>query len=273
MHNFLLASPSSLASSVRRGQNSLLGGGGNNDQWWLTESPVGSRPSSVITEPYISTSFVSPRAHIGSMFDIDSSPIAAQHLYRPPANNRGEAVAALSLHCSNGDTLDGPLEIPLYAGVSRFCGTIGESESDRMVRLPVAQVIDATIDISDGLHVLSDRASESGVFLGHRRVRLRPGAGYVITDGKLVWFGGAAFWYRVLDDTRRSVSPLPPWLEENMRGELQAIDNACCMPHESPPPLPAVARPAALKREVAAAAISQSPLLPLLKSPEYGSDY
>ncbi|KAJ2002483.1 hypothetical protein H4R26_003581 [Coemansia thaxteri] len=162
---------------------------------------------------------------------------------------------------------EGPLEIQLYSGRSAIGGASGTA-----VCLARALAIDAAVEIGDGLHVLYDYGSAGGVFLGHRRARVRPGVGYVLSDGKLVWFGQTCFWYRVLDDLRKSPSPPPPWR----------------MPKALPDARPRAAR---LRREIAAAAITHSPpqqpllslpaspssasldLSPMLvKSPAYGSD-
>ncbi|KAJ2334939.1 hypothetical protein GGI00_001615, partial [Coemansia sp. RSA 2681] len=270
-----------------------------------SKNPSGSRPSSVVTEPYLSNSFLSPTAlstATRSLCDgdvLDSSPIAASRLYRPSSSR--EAVAAFCLHSSPGDVIDGPLEIPLYAGLSSIGGTIGHrgtAAEDQRVCLPIAQAIDAVLEIDDGLHVLCDQGSVDGMYLGHRRARMKQGAGYVMSDGKLVWFGRFAFWYRVLDDTRRSASPPPPWrdtagmrLFPSSEGKaLAAADTMHSEPHAAPRSIvresPAVAarpamlsrearasrpRAARLQREVAAAAISQSPGLRLQRLPVLGS--
>ncbi|KAJ2490335.1 Mediator of DNA damage checkpoint protein 1 [Coemansia sp. RSA 2050] len=197
-------------------------GGQNNEQLsmgveqWLNESSCGSRPSSIAVEPYTLNPFLSPMAlstDTKSLSDdvADSSPIAADRLYRPSEQG---AVAALCLHSSPDDSIDGPLEIRLYAGLSSISGLVScerNRTGDQAVCLPIAQAINAAIEIDDGLHVLYDYGSAEGVFLGHRRARVKCSAGYVIFDGKLVWFGGVSFWYRVLDDPRRSKSPTPPW--------------------------------------------------------------
>ncbi|KAJ2008822.1 hypothetical protein GGI04_000962 [Coemansia thaxteri] len=190
----------------------------------------------------------------------ESSPIAAERLYGPQ-----RMMASLCLHSSPDE--EGPLEIQLYSGRSAIGGASGTA-----VCLARALAIDAAVEIGDGLHVLYDYGSAGGVFLGHRRARVRPGVGYVLSDGKLVWFGQTCFWYRVLDDLRKSPSPPPPWR----------------MPKALPDARPRAAR---LRREIAAAAITHSPpqqpllslpaspssasldLSPMLvKSPAYGSD-
>ncbi|KAJ2757379.1 hypothetical protein GGI19_000098 [Coemansia pectinata] len=290
-HTFLASSSSSAKRGVRNEQLSLGG-----DQW-LTESVGGSRPSSIATEPYIANLFTSPTAlstGTRSLCDgdcMDSSPIAADRLYKP--SGREAVMAALCLHSSPDDSIDGPLEVSLYAGLNNICGTEARAEGDRQTILPIAQAINAAIEIDDGLHVLYDYGSADGVFLGHRRARLKSGAGYVISDGKLLWFGGVSFWYRVLDDSRRSKSPSPPWrdthavtpgvsafLHSKILGDAMHASRTSPRldPHSSPldstvagtRDRPLVGRPvlecstnrpraARLRREVAAAVISRSP--------------
>ncbi|KAJ2332850.1 hypothetical protein GGH92_008796, partial [Coemansia sp. RSA 2673] len=212
------------------------------EQWWLSAEspPCGSRPSSVVTEPYMSNSLPLSPSGAGLLTDEtqslaegcssnnESSPIAAERLYGPQ-----RMMASLCLHSSPDE--EGPLEIQLYSGRSAIGGASGTA-----VCLARALAIDAAVEIGDGLHVLYDYGSAGGVFLGHRRARVRPGVGYVLSDGKLVWFGQTCFWYRVLDDLRKSPSPPPPWR----------------MPKALPDARPRAAR---LRREIAAAAITHSP--------------
>ncbi|KAJ2032983.1 Mediator of DNA damage checkpoint protein 1 [Coemansia sp. S3946] len=184
-------------------------------------------------------------------------------------------MAALCLHSSPDDSIDGPLEVSLYAGLNNISGSEG---SGRIV-LPIVQAINAAIEIDDGLHVLYDYGSAGGVFLGHRRARVKRDAGYVISDGKLLWFGEVSFWYRVLDGSRRSKSPTPPWRDTHVTPDVSAFLHGDTMhasprlnPHSSPldsthtreKPFAehlvlSRARATLLRREEAVAVVSQSP--------------
>ncbi|KAJ2040612.1 hypothetical protein GGI08_008040, partial [Coemansia sp. S2] len=184
-------------------------------------------------------------------------------------------MAALCLHSSPDDSIDGPLEVSLYAGLNNISGSEG---SGRIV-LPIAQAINAAIEIDDGLHVLYDYGSAGGVLLGHRRARVKRDAGYVISDGKLLWFGEVSFWYRVLDGSRWSKSPTPPWRDTHVTPDVSAFLHGDTMhasprlnPHSSPldsthtreKPFAehlvlSRARATLLRREEAVAVVSQSP--------------
>ncbi|KAJ2527142.1 hypothetical protein EV175_007577, partial [Coemansia sp. RSA 1933] len=99
--------------------------------------------------------------------------------------------------------------------------------------------LDVVIEISDGLHVLYDYGppgSDEGVYLGHRRTRMRQGIGYALTDGKLVWFGrAAAFWYHIVETGYASTSPLPPWRRRNSSGDPAAAE--LLLAHETKTPI------------------------------------
>ncbi|KAJ1664161.1 hypothetical protein EV178_004373 [Coemansia sp. RSA 1646] len=187
--------------------------------------------SSVGTEPYGSSSPLPGIPH-------SSSPIAADKLFVREQNQiAAERRPSAVLYSYEGSDS----EHPLHAGRTRILSsaTMHDNQSDdtHELHLPLElyqQDLHVVIEITDGLHVLYDHGL-SGVYLGHRRVRVRQGIGYALTDGKLVWFGhSSAFWYHIVESGYVSNSPLPPWRRNSRTQAAELLAHETKTPEESP---------------------------------------
>ncbi|KAJ2856515.1 Mediator of DNA damage checkpoint protein 1 [Coemansia erecta] len=203
-----------------------------------------SSPASIKTQPYDNTE---PFRH-GAL--VQSSPISADKLYatKKPSEEPSEAgepriSAILYKRVSDNDNDkdsdesgadSGPLSIHLFSGVNLIGqpppstadhGELNVDQTINKIELEdkgVSVVIE--IDQEEGVFVLHDCGSTTGVFLGHRRTRVRPGIRYFLNDGKLVRLGSRCFWFHAVDNARGwSRSPSPPW---NIRSHLAAATAA-----------------------------------------------
>ncbi|KAJ1879420.1 hypothetical protein LPJ57_002849, partial [Coemansia sp. RSA 486] len=237
-----------------------------------------SPASSVATQPY------NPN---DTAMLVQSSPISADKLYTKHDNNQEPATeprisAILYKRVSDSDsddplTDDGPLNIHLFSGTNLIGqqatavdphvygggGIVNEVMlDDRSVRVVIE------IDEQDGLYVLSDCGSAAGVYLGHRRTRVRPGIRYFLTDGKLVRLGSRCFWFHILATAPDacSRSPSPPWnirsyLADTVAGSTATLAAVDAKPSSSSlrPSLAArraVVQPGRLRRETPAATVA-----------------
>ncbi|KAJ2764110.1 hypothetical protein IWQ56_004609, partial [Coemansia nantahalensis] len=212
------------------------------------------------------------------------SPIASDKLYvKPPCSSSSgrqtegsgaEEPPAAMLYAHWGDDATGH---PLQCGVNAICGRghlAGGREEE--VAVWVDEEVSAVIEIGDGAHFLYDCGSPGGVFLGHRRVALQHGVRYEVRDGKMVWFGGTPFWYRVICD-EQSPSPPPPWRPDSCRPQSTAAPSTLAgeLRREVAGGAQLPSRSTGLHREIAGMAISPVPraaALPLaLTVPAIGS--
>ncbi|KAJ1797162.1 hypothetical protein LPJ75_007101, partial [Coemansia sp. RSA 2598] len=195
-----------------------------------------SQASSAPTQPYSNPAATSH----APMFS--SSPISADKLYtKPPSRSAVEdeprVSAILYRRISDADDDDAmvdprPLNIHLFPGINHLGRLNEETEAANRVELgdPGLSVV-IEIDEDDGLYLLYDCGSTSGVFLGHRETRARPGIRYFLTDGKIVRMGEAGcFWFHVL--AKDGVpgcerSPSPPWkIHEHLGASTTAVGSA-----------------------------------------------
>ncbi|KAJ2806598.1 regulator of Ty1 Transposition [Coemansia guatemalensis] len=214
------------------GVNRSIRNGAENGKW--SEAGISSAEGSLVAASSAST-----ESFGAAEVDPDSSPIAADRIYEAPnglqqqhtAEEEDSTAAMLYLQDGKdrteifgGYALQRGINI-LRSSTSPVAAAAEEKEGRRVVRLTVAQAVEAEIEIADGLHVVYDYGSQPTVGLGHRRSTLRRGVGYAIGDGKQLWLGGTAFWYHVTA-AHWSPSPSPPW----QRAESDAQVSPCAAP-------------------------------------------